>query len=183
MSFTELYKVNEEGDVRFFAGWRDDDRGAYRMCENIVWEYLGAQHTLIYWLKNKDLRTLFDDLLNGSRLPISRRLVFMSMWDRFLVLRRDIPILIDAYNECCNYWLGRGWDVGLVPRFVLALTDSLVDANCQGVCWNWASIKRRGYWIVEHNDIKRLYNIHLDKDHWSIPERMRKQWMKQKRQG
>ena len=43
MNFTELHKVNEEGDVRFFAGWRDEDHGgpgAYRMHENLIWEHI-----------------------------------------------------------------------------------------------------------------------------------------------
>ena len=125
---------------------------------------------------------MWNDLLNDSRLPISRRLVYMSLCDRLIVFRRDIPMLIDAYNKCCNHWLNQKWDVGLVPKFILALTDSLVDANCQGICWSWVSIKRRDHWIVGHNDTRRFYNIHQDEDHWDIPERMRKQWMKERRQ-
>jgi len=178
MSRTELYIIDEKGDVRFKDGFRNSYRGAV-----MIWSQLVEAHIF----KTNKLRCslialpcfddsglgkyqfLLGDIAYDKNIPIEDRIILVGTFDHCIVKRENIPKYLDALEK---YMIK--YDCGNLDDQYKAIKQIYDDAkykNIVGICWNQTSVSC-GVWSApwdkeKEEHIAKTHNIYQHK-HYSL---------------
>lgn len=165
MSYTELYKVGQSGDVELHREYQNSWRGAILIWQAMAKRYLPMDFGLM--MARQDLQPLWD-LAKDQQVPLAHRITLASTFDRVMVKHEDFPRLIAAWEQ-----FGRDFgDSGHLLAQIVTLRELASDPNCQAVCWNQTSVSDSP-WYVQDCDTEEYcpYNITRNTNHWFLFDR------------
>lgn len=169
MSRTELYFVDQAGDVWLHSEYQNSWRGAMLVWMAMARHYLGGEPGFNIGGLSKSLQPVWD-LFKDTRLPVEMRIVLGSTFDKVMVRKENLPRLITAIRAFERITGDGGNLVLQIPAFeALYLED-----DCTAVCWNQTSVCHSPWEIPDDSadDGVRSYNINRDKEHWFLFEEL-----------
>ncbi len=167
MSYTEIYGVYTNGDVKKIGEVRNAFRGAMSVWEHLEYKYLKTKSS-----SYTDIKNPLWSLYKRDDLSLSEKIVLLSTYDRAIVYKKDLDMLYDAYDKFeATTSLKEQSDV---IKEYLPLDDDVI-----GVCWNQTSVNTDTWFtdreIIENNEYvgRSPYNINIDGDLFDIFECLR----------
>ncbi len=171
MSSTELYSVQPNGDVIYFADVKNSWLGAM-----FIWNKLSETHlgwdTLEYSMRSfRDARKMENgkkgDLglqplwdLWQTDIPRHHKICLMTTLDGFLVRRENLPTLHDALTRFDNDFPNSN----LTEQSRSIFREEEDDPDFTAICWSISLVS--GFWQVPTDDEEpRPYNINIDTGH------------------
>lgn len=167
MSCTELYFVDQAGDVWLHSEYRNSFRGAMLVWTSMSERYLGHEPEYDHGLMNA-MRPVWD-LFQNTHVPVEMRIVLGTTFDKVMVKKENFPRLINAFRAFERI-IGDGGNLVLqIP----ALEELYQEGDCVAVCWNQTSVNC-GTWSVQEceDQESRPYNINRDEGHWFLFEHL-----------
>jgi hypothetical protein len=174
MSYTEIFKFNSRGKAEDIGEVHNSWRGAMAIWNIIEEKYLppffpkwgtpGEKYhrTSCDMGTNTIIREIWD-LYNDDRLSNIDNIVLGSTFDNVIVMRKDIPRLLNAFYEFEG-------ETSLKEQAEIigkALAD---DPKLMAIGWNQTSVNSDPWVIYDKRDRIRPYNIKKDTKHWSLFE-------------
>jgi hypothetical protein len=159
MSYTTLYKVCVDGQVKPHERYYNSYQNAFSVWDSMAKQYL---HRDVAPMLNSNMWELFN-LWKNPLIPIGRRIVLMATFDHVLVRQANIAKLVAAHEEHWSFFSS-------IPCFGRrALFELLQDVDCVAVCWQQTSVSQQLWWVNgEDCQEGRPYNVFVDKDHWFL---------------
>jgi len=172
MSCTEIYKFNSRGKAEGIGETRNAWRGAHA-----IWTILEDKYLMPYFpswgtfgekynrtsagMGNPLLMKEIWDLADDDRVSNIDKIVLGSTFDNAVVMRKDIPRLLNAFEEFEG-------ETSLKEQAKI-IADALVeDSKLMGIAWNQTSVNESPWGIYDDRDRYRPYNIKKDTKHWSV---------------
>ena len=152
MSCTEIYGFDLKGDVILLGEVKNAFRGAIAIWDIINQRYLNGNNMV-----DDKICSIFDlkllqkiwDLGEDETIPETDRIVLRSTFDKVVVFTKDIPKVVQAFND---------FDGGTTLREQAKIIDENKE-GLLGICWNQTSVNH-GVW----DD----YNLLTMTDHWDL---------------
>jgi hypothetical protein len=187
MSYTEIYKFNENGDAEFFENVPNAWRGAMQVWRSIEKKYLPPLPQPS-WMDDenyekrgyyryqvspdKDQHPLKPvwDLFKDERLTREERIVLGTTFDNIIVMKHNIPEVINAFekfDDIVKDETSTEGDTSLKEQAAI-LKNALADNNLIAVAWNQMSIVE-SKWTPSDDD-EKPYNIINDMEHFDLFE-------------
>ncbi len=167
MSYTEIYGVYTNGDVKKIGEVRNAFRGAMS-----VWIHLERKYIKTKSRSYTDIKNPLWSLYKSEELSLTEKIVLLSTFDSAIVYKKDIEMLYDAYDKFEAITSLK--EQADVIKEYLSLEDDII-----GICWNQTSVNC-GTWdsdreIIKNNEYIGVepYNINIDGDHFDIFECLR----------
>lgn len=159
MSYTEIYGVKKNGEVIFVGETRNAWRGAMHVWDKLCDKY-GISGGLFSGFEN------LWKMADKGILTQAENTVLKSTFDNVVVIKGDIPMLLQAFKEFDNQFPNSS-----LPEQGEIINDEILnDEDMIGVCWNQTSVNENpwtdGY--DEDEDEEIPYNVLKGKRHWFI---------------
>lgn len=173
MSSTDVYAVQQNGDVIEIGSASNSHRGAMWIWNNLWLRYLQATYQKKQPWDGQSygfLPTMDEDetnrlwaLAKDERVSEGDRLALVSTFDNVIVKPEDIEAIADALESFQP------------PNENLALQASLIRQaladGCRGVCWNQTSVNESPWWYYDDDEGKYMpYNVDNSEKHWWLGE-------------
>jgi len=198
MSYTEMYKVDREGNVRHAAEFHNASHGAWLVWKQLCERYLPGKDLVMSLIKLDDggMQEVWD-LWKNPAVSLTHRIVMASTFDRVMVRCENLPRLIEAIEEYVNDFDRPHLiqpselivypanappppfpDREALPTTTLSaqarkLRELAQDDGVAAVCWNQTSVNCNPWWVYNGDDEEdegRPYNINVDENHWFLFE-------------
>ena len=160
MSYTEIYKVPEKGEIESYADVNNAGRGAYLIWSGVYKHYIGNKFNL--W-KDDHCKSV-SYLVKDNDVHINDRIVIATTLENMMIRRENLPLLINAMED-----FGNRHDNGNLPEQVEHLKALVQDSTCFAVCWNQTN---GDAWEVNSGEIDedgekvwRMYDVSKDNVH------------------
>lgn len=163
MSYMRIFAINKKGDLLEFAVFGNSHRGA-----TLLWDYYSKKffpnrmYSIICW--NEKEQGEFWDLVKNPRLSENEKITLYHTYDRVMVKKKNIPRLIEAFNDIGKRMEDSGHLLNQIPSLkkVIKMNDII------GVCWQQTSISCDAWddgWVYDSEDDEdgRPFNIFKDK--------------------
>lgn len=180
MSYTEIYKFKKSGKAEFLGETKNAWRGAMA-----IWNILDEKYLPPFipeWAKNlqKDLDKKYYrshdfagkaikevwDLFKSESVSETDKIVLGSTFDNVIVLKNDLPKLIEAFRNFKG-------QTSLKEQADILEKALKEDKNLIAIAWNQTSINS-SKWIdtgkYTKTDNPIPYNILKDTEHWNLFE-------------
>ena len=162
MSYTTLYKVPKKGEIECYQEFRNAFRGGYLIWDNLANEFLGKGASAFMLT---DMQPIWD-LARRAEIPEAYRITLMTTFDNVMVKRRNIPLLIKAFEKYCADFD----DPGHIPAQIEALKNVATEKDCFAVCWTQTSVSGDSWRVPDECDETRTYDVSRDSGHWFLFE-------------
>lgn len=167
MSYTTIFKVPESGSIEPVAEFGNAFRGAMIVWMGLSKKYLGLEMPPIF--SEEGMNRLWN-LAKDESVEYDDRLVLCATFDRVMVRRETIPVIVEAFRAFGN----RHEDAGHLPQqadFLEKLYNE--DENFYAVCWNQTSVNSDAWMVRDGEDedgdaVYRYWDISKDTGHWFL---------------
>lgn len=159
MSYTEIYAVNQEGTVEFV----DEVQNAFRSAMH-VWAKLSDAYGIVGGMFT-GYKELWQKADTGE-LKDFEDIVLKSTFDRVMVQKEDMPMLIEAFKEYDKHYPNSS----LVEQAEIIEQQILHNDNYLALCWRQTSVSDN-LWEVgydEENEETIYYNTGTGDKHWFL---------------
>lgn len=181
MSYSELFVVDESGNVRPVCEFRNANRGAM-----LWWDWIAVK----YGITDAPFRLLTSGdeamerlwaLASAPEVDVDPdiRIVLATTFDRVVVKRSDLGRVVRAFENFASairHPVGSSikddpGDPGHAPEMAraLALIEAVAAPGLRGVCWNQMSVCQPFWWVYpdeEHEEEGKAYNVDSGSGHW-----------------
>jgi len=190
MSCTEIYKFDENGNAKDLADIKNAFRGAMAIWDFLESKYLpplpkpdwmpqstynerGYSRTFPSFTsddKDEGIKEIWS-LWKNSDVSRVDKICLGSTFDNVVVLKENIPELIDAFNNFEGQTS--------LKEQASEIQKALDKGNITGIAWNQTSVcsaKWLSYENIDNSDESDYlpYNINIHKDHWNLFEELNK---------
>jgi len=156
MSYTEIYKVNKDGDCEIAGEARNAFKGAMFIWNEFSKEYLGKDFEMFFSQKTWGLQS-------DPRLSRNERIIMKTTFDNSMVRKANIPILIEAFAE---FIVTHPSDN---IKTQIEIFKKLLDEDILAICWNQTSVNNNPWTeYKEDTDEQIPYNINGGSKHWFV---------------
>lgn len=165
MSVTELYKIPRNGCIRLIGEAPNSHRGAEMIWHYLYGKYmfpiddqdmrpnyfdkecttdaeLRRRRIGYSWVRHcmcnddKTIMNRFWNLARDPRLTLWERVLLRSTYDRAIVLKDNVPQLLNAYDQ----YVHTVEDPGNIPDQISIICQHQYDRDLIGICWNQTSV-------------------------------------------
>jgi len=158
MSYTVIYGIKLNGDVVFVSETDNAFRGAMH-----VWMQLCDKYNI-----SGSLFEGFDELwkiADKGILDQFENIVLKSTFDNVVVMKDNIPMLLDAFREYDKMFSGST----LHEQAEIIEKDILINEDMIGVCWNQTSVNGNPWTDGHDEDDEEIpYNTSNGAKHWFL---------------
>jgi hypothetical protein len=166
MSYTEMYRVDANGDVQPYEDFHNAWRGAFLVWREMSKAYLGKEFPL-HKLET-DARETWD-LWKNAEIPVAYRIVMAHTFDNVMIRRENFTRFIEAVEEYAETFdagtlLEQAQAVARIPEDTLAICWNPTSVNCNP----WQKHEICETCNQEIVDEYRPYNINVDERHWFL---------------
>ena len=168
MSYTEMYKVDRDGNVHHAAEFHNSHRGAWLVWKQMCERYLHKDAVMLIMEPGNGGMQEVWDLWKAPRVLRQHRIVMASTFDRVMVRRDNLLRLIEAIEE-----YAKDFDPGTLLAQARKLQELVQDDDVIAVCWNQTSVNCNPWWVYDGDDELdegRSYNVNADENHWFLFE-------------
>jgi hypothetical protein len=184
MSTTELYTITKSGRVKYFTEYKNSHFGAASIWNLISNEYFNCNYYEINDLhepSSKFWKLIYKDNLNNSEIQDFKKIVFVSTFDKTIIMKNEFEIFIDALIKFKkNYFyniekerINTKFD-GLyyrIDEYIKDIKFLLNKKNIIGICFNQTNINS-DQWEIQELNHTRMYNIYKDEEHYTLLENL-----------
>lgn len=178
MSYTEITFFGQNGKPKFDTDIRNAWRGAMAVWNIIEERYLPPfvpewaarlnmetqKHHRMASSEMKDKQDIWD-CWKREDIPAVDKIVLASTFDWSVVMRKDIPRLLDAFRKF-------GGETSL-PEQGDAIEDAFKSKRIIAVAWNQTSVSENKWNVYDYDERKERaipYNLKKDSQHWLLFE-------------
>jgi hypothetical protein len=166
MSYTEMFKVPESGEIESVADFENAFRSAWRVWSEMAEAYLGqdAGHMIL----DKNMQPVWD-LWKREDVPLDHRIVMAFTFDNVMVRRENFVRLAEAMEE-----FAKRFGPGTLLEQALELRRLADDETAYAVCWNQTSVNVDTWYVrdetlsEDEDEQYRMYDISKDVGHWFL---------------
>lgn len=173
MSRTQLFIIQENGDLKLYEEFGNSFRGASLFWHNL-WNWKNntkSDHSYCHDEKKQEMLWRLDE---DPDIPRELRIILISTFDRHMIKRENLSKYINAIEKVLNK--GYFEDNGHFETYPKVLENLVERKDILGIAWNQTDTYD-GYWNIyeecptcHHHTIKRIYNIFRDKKHQFVFE-------------
>ena len=166
MSYTEMFKVPENGSMVSVAEFSNAFLSAWHVWSEMAEAYLGEDASRM--MLEKNMQPVWD-LWKRPDIPLDYRIIMGSTFDNVMVKRGNFVRLAKAMEAFAKrFGPGTLWEQAQMLR---ELAD---DETAYAVCWNQTSVNADTWWVRDQSlsddedEQYRMYDISKDAGHWFL---------------
>jgi hypothetical protein len=173
MSYTEIYKFNKEGNAQRFAETKNAFRGAMAVWQIVEKRYLpkyvpawagmmsgNHEYSRVSDFSGQAIKEIWN-LIDSESVSETDKIVLGSTFDKVIVLREDVPKLIQAFREFEG-------ETSLKEQADYIEKELNADEDLVAIAWNQTSVNGDMWETYEEEKGSRPYNMLSDTGHWSL---------------